>query len=259
MKAKSRRRLLISSVAMLLVAMLALGTATFAWFTSNTTSTADGIYAKTIKASTLKISKSNMAWTTHVAYNFGASTTGDQHVMYPASYAADGNWYNCKAAAETAYDKATGNGDTVTPGANSDYVFKEMLNVKNDGDSGSVTNVKIAINWPTSPSAYVRLALVPCNSSGTEETNHNPSTDIYAPAADTHKQLTNASTESSNVINAPATTQITVGNGTLAAQTAAYYNLYVWFEGQDSDCKDANAGQTLDGLSFTVTGTPATE
>ena len=221
---------------MLLVAMLALGTATFAWFTSNTTSTADGIYAKTIKASTLKISKSNMAWTTHVAYNFGASTTGDQHVMYPASYAADGNWYNCKAAAETAYDKATGN-----------------------GDSGSVTNVKIAINWPTSPSAYVRLALVPCNSSGTEETNHNPSTDIYAPAADTHKQLTNASTESSNVINAPATTQITVGNGTLAAQTAAYYNLYVWFEGQDSDCKDANAGQTLDGLSFTVTGTPATE
>ena len=33
MKAKSRRRLLISSIAMLLVAMLALGTATFAWFT----------------------------------------------------------------------------------------------------------------------------------------------------------------------------------------------------------------------------------
>ena len=40
---KSRKRLLISSIAMLLVAMLALGTATFAWFTQNTTATASGI------------------------------------------------------------------------------------------------------------------------------------------------------------------------------------------------------------------------
>ena len=47
MKAKSRRRLLISSVAMLLVAMLALGTATFAWFTANPNATASGLKMKT--------------------------------------------------------------------------------------------------------------------------------------------------------------------------------------------------------------------
>ena len=76
---------------MLLVAMLALGTATFAWFTQNTTATADGLYAKTIKASTLKISKTDKAWTTHVAYGFGTAET--QHIMDPASHAADGNWY----------------------------------------------------------------------------------------------------------------------------------------------------------------------
>ena len=57
MKTKSRKRLLISSVAMLLVAMLALGTATFAWFTQNTSATANEFSAKTVKASELKTFK----------------------------------------------------------------------------------------------------------------------------------------------------------------------------------------------------------
>lgn len=46
MKTTSRKRLLISSVAMLLVAMLALGTATFAWFTTSTNPYADNFSAK---------------------------------------------------------------------------------------------------------------------------------------------------------------------------------------------------------------------
>ena len=62
MKTTSRKRLLISSVAMLLVAMLALGTATFAWFTSSTTATASNINVKTIKSSELQISKSTRVW-----------------------------------------------------------------------------------------------------------------------------------------------------------------------------------------------------
>lgn len=49
MKTKSRKRLLISSVAMLLVAMLALGTATFAWFTQNTSATANEFSAKLLR------------------------------------------------------------------------------------------------------------------------------------------------------------------------------------------------------------------
>lgn len=41
MKTKARRRLLVSSLCMLLVAIVAMGTATFAWFTNTTTATAD--------------------------------------------------------------------------------------------------------------------------------------------------------------------------------------------------------------------------
>ncbi|MBK6088582.1 hypothetical protein [Ruminococcus difficilis] len=252
---KSRKRLLISSVAMLLVAMLALGTATFAWFTQNTTATADGLYAKTIKASTLKISKTDKAWTTHVAYGFGTAET--QHIMYPASHAADGNWYNCVAAGETAYDKNAAAGTSVTPGASSDYVFAEQLNVKNDGDTGSVSSVAIAINYPASVSSYIRVALVPCDSAGTAKSGQTIENNTYAPSGDSNKQLTNATTESDTTVTASSSTSITVGTGTLAAGAAEYFNLYIWFEGQDSECYDTNAGQTLNGLTFTVTGTPA--
>lgn len=53
MKTTSRKRLLISSVAMLLVAMLALGTATFIWFSTSTTAKANNFKVKTIQASNL--------------------------------------------------------------------------------------------------------------------------------------------------------------------------------------------------------------
>lgn len=51
----SRKKMLLSSVAMLLVAMMALGTATFAWFTQNTTVTANGLDAKAAASSGIKI------------------------------------------------------------------------------------------------------------------------------------------------------------------------------------------------------------
>ena len=71
MKTTSRKRLLISSVAMLLVAMLALGTATFAWFTTDTTTQATGISVQTSKKSLLLVSSRTSEWTDNLNYNFG--------------------------------------------------------------------------------------------------------------------------------------------------------------------------------------------
>ena len=72
----TKKRALISSVAMLLVAIIALGTATFAWFTSNTTATADGIYVRTQKVSELEIKgKLDNAYGTNVHYNVGNADT----------------------------------------------------------------------------------------------------------------------------------------------------------------------------------------
>ena len=59
MKTSRRKSLLISSVSMLLVAGVSLGTATFAWFTSSTSTTTSNLKFKTTKSSTLQIGKSD--------------------------------------------------------------------------------------------------------------------------------------------------------------------------------------------------------
>ena len=107
MKAKSRRRLLISSIAMLLVAMLALGTATFAWFTSSTQATASGINVSTIKSSELVISKSDLQWETTV--NYGQSSTS----YTPVSTYNGTGWYEANAEVKTNYAKKTTDNFTV--------------------------------------------------------------------------------------------------------------------------------------------------
>ena len=40
----------------------------------------------------------------------------------------------------------------------------------------------------------------------------------------------------------------------LADSTAEYFNLYVWFEGQDADCFDTNAGVPIGNITINVSG-----
>ena len=108
MKAKSRRRLLISSVAMLLVAMLALGTATFAWFTTSANVQARDINVSTTKSSHLELSKSDLAWSAT-----GITYIGDTALpLKPASSADGANWYSGVAALATASPIAQTAGST---------------------------------------------------------------------------------------------------------------------------------------------------
>ena len=273
MKAKSRKRLLISSIAMLLVAMLALGTATFAWFTQNTTATANGIYAKTVKTSSLQISKlaGDTGWSSSIAYGFGNSET--EKTMYPASSTNGVNWATAisdnettgamKAGSATYINTSTGtltvDSTSGTNGASNDakYVFKSMLNVKNTGDAGAINSVVIKSNLASiSASDYIRVALVETASDGS--TNTAFASSIYSKAADDTSAMgdgTAASTTGTVTVAAYPSAGVSVGN--LSAGQAKYYNLYIWFEGTDSDCVDAKAGQTLSNLTFTVEGTPA--
>ncbi len=80
---KSRKRMLLSSIAMLLVALVALGSATFAWYFTNTTVTAS---TTTFKASTsdgLEISHTKATWGTSVTDLVGYDGA---KVLTPASF-----------------------------------------------------------------------------------------------------------------------------------------------------------------------------
>lgn len=254
MKTTSRKRLLISSVAMLLVAMLALGTATFAWFTQNTQATADQLSVKTIKASELQLSKTTGEWGDQIHYDYVGK------VLKPASSVDGTNWFTAIAANKGSYEAADTDATDISSNLDG-YVFKEQLNVRNNGKA-AVEKVKIKFNLKETEAAngkYVRLALVPADKRGADAavTPADFKAGVFASAADTADALKDAA-KTTETVTAKSGAAGEVEVGTLTAKgeagSAKYYNLYVWFEGQDEDCKDINGGNEIPEVTFTVTG-----
>ena len=275
MKTTSKRRVLISSVAMLLVAMLALGTATYAWFTTDSTTTAKGINVKTTKKSTLVVSSVSSDWTDNL--NYELDTT-----FQPASSNDGVNWY--KAVADSIKSYAATNGEKIaTPKEENGNVFVNMLNVKNEGaEAATKVHIKATLKeTQTNGVNYVRVALVPAKvKDGEEYVDVTDSTRSAATVAsaeafkanmygtgsaklvdhvgDDKKAESGAIVADSTATAAKGMT-IDVNVGKLDPGAAQYYMLMVWFEGQSENCKDANAGNTLNNLTFSITDEGKTE
>jgi hypothetical protein len=287
MKTSMKKKALVSSVAMLSVATLALGTATYAWFTNNTHATASGISLATSQNSSLQLSKLDHEWKTEVLYD----TEG---TVKPASSINGVNWYTATAADGLAYTDDQKSAASIETGISSTtktgYVFADQINVKNSG-SASLENVKLtmtvefdqtsSLTWEkadgstgTSNNAdYIRVAVVPVTyadgstEAGTKNTMGTIADGdfvkyIYASSTQTWKPVSSVSggkiTEGSDVTPIALTksddgktwsADIFSGK-TLAANEVKWYNLYVWFEGQDTDCFDITAGLTLPSVSF---------
>lgn len=258
MKTTSRKRLLISSVAMLLVAMLALGTATFAWFTTSTNPYADNFSAKTTKQSTLLLSdNTRTGWTSHLDYNVVNKT------MYPAS----GNGTSWVKG--TASNSLTGAIDqntlqAVAPSAAegvipTDYLFAQELNLKNNG-TADIKDVAIdfCLNTDTNNASaeYARVALVPI--SGTAAAGADDfvalGNNVYSTTAKTYKPIIDTDGTEGAQISTKTTfhVAVTTGDEVMEPNEVRYYKLYVWFEGQDENCVDALSGQKIPGLKFVV-------
>lgn len=254
MKTTSRKRLLISSVAMLLVAMLALGTATFAWFTQDTRSYADKINVRTSKVSSLVLSKSDRTnWQSHIEYDV-------DRIMFPASSSNGSEWFyaNASDALSGAVDNASIK-DAQAPGTTTaDYVFINELNIKNAG-AVKVTDVKIKFNLQGENSDYARVALVPIGVDGSATTTDGTfgTGTVYGKKATPYQPISSLAGDLGASITPSTTYEVSVPD--LDVDKAAYYALYVWFEGQDVDCKDANSGQKIPNLVFDVEGTPVEE
>lgn len=238
MKKNSKKRVLLSSVAMLMVATVSLGSATYAWFTSSTTATASGINVKTVQSSELVISKSDKDWKNLVDYGVA------NKVLLPTSTANGTSWFTAEAETKTAFDKKTGTDFTgVTDGSN--FYFADQLNVMNKG-TATVENVTISFSGLSNE--YARVAVVPADASGNitgtfTDCVYDLSGEKYA-AASSATDTTEVTAKNTYIIN--------VGN--LEHNVAKYFNIYVWFEGQDEQCFDGNAGQQIDDITFTVTG-----
>lgn len=258
----TKKRALISSVAMLLVAIIALGTATFAWFTQNTSAYADKLSVKTIKASELEVSSVKKEWSDHIEYGC------NDKLLKPASSVNGTNWFTAVAKKQSSYEPADGNATEVTNNLG-DYVFKDQLNVRNKGKVpvyGVKIHFKLNENQGGGDGKYLRLALVPTNKRGAdaEVTAKNFQDNVFAAQADSATALGDVEKTPAKMVEISAQSGadgvVEVGNLAAADDTAEgavsakYYNLYVWFEGQDTDCKNANSGNWMPEITFTVDG-----
>ena len=92
---KFRKRALLSSVAMLLVALVALGSATFAWYAANTTVTASGLTMKSAASVGLLIN-SESGYAKGLA--FDKTTTLDVNTVTDGAVTATGESFNLQPA-----------------------------------------------------------------------------------------------------------------------------------------------------------------
>ncbi|MBQ4105181.1 MAG: hypothetical protein IJC86_02185 [Clostridia bacterium] len=255
MKANSRRRVLISSLAMLLVALVALSTATFAWFTASTSATASGVNVKTVQASELKVASSAYSFTDTLNYGY------TNQAFKPASSSNGTAWYTAEAATKGAFTAKDSKFDSITLSPTDNYVFDEELNIRNYG-AAKVEDVtitfSIAETATTENQNYVRVALVPMTAhNGTfTATNFQSSDYIFDKDGVAYNAVDSATTAAVSITPG---TDCTVEVGDLAGYDGetyaeANYKLFIWFEGQDAQCFDSNAGNALPSISFAISG-----
>lgn len=272
MKTTSRKRLLISSVAMLLVAMLALGTATFAWFTQNTSATANEFSAKTVKASELKLSSESIDWTDTLNYGY------KDKVLKPVSTVDGINWFTAVAASKDSYATTKALAEKVGSANVKNFAIVDELNIQNQGGA-AVENVSINFtlketdaNDSNTANKYLRIALVKVNSKGDKSDPSyaaNFAKSVYAAGEDSADAISSIDEDliaTATIKASDASKGVTIPVGDLGAYNkadesscTAYYNIYAWFEGQDTNCQDAFAGNKMPEVQFSVTGDTAAQ
>ena len=228
MKHTSRKKMLVSSVAMLLVAMLALGSATYAWFSTKTTAHAEALTANTTQGTNLMISEQKTTgWTQDLTFTNATTTKLDP--VTP------------KDAALTTWQAGTADGwDTQVIGTDglgdvnkNGYVLEQVVYVKYAADSGSFNlNVDLGITVNAGTDDYYRVAIVPVAKAtdGDLTDASGATTKIYADAANYNASHTPVYTSDT------ATEDIALG--TITAGNVYGYKVVIWFEGHDLDCKD---------------------
>lgn len=234
MKQTSRKKMLVSSVAMMMVATVSLGSATFAWFSQNTTATANGVNVKTVKGSNLVLCETNS--TTASDWKSTLDLNIDDKTLEPASTKDCTNWFKTKATIYNAAATEEGGRGTVTAittGESGGYYIAKEFYVKSVAESITANfqvNVSATSTEANNQLDYVRVAM---------RKESGDLTKIYGNKAADNSCITAATP---TLGTQDITTSAISDTLSLTADTAQRVTLYIWFEGEDPECKDVNAG-----------------
>lgn len=251
---------LIPAIALLLVSVILLGSSTYAWFSMNNQVTATGmkVKAKADSGIVIKYAGDNTA-TFKTTADVGETTANE---LYPTSTVDLTNWYKASSSQKDDAEagQAAGNYTAVGAGEVANYYKQYDFIVRSSAEAVPVTGVKLAVNSfsvssTTTTSASldkaVRLGVL-CN--GTFY--------IYAPMADADVTIaplyTYDTTKSDKVGETTCTTnngdQFVIPSNTIPANdTGITVSVFVWFEGEDENCKSTNVTATLDNIDVEVT------
>lgn len=230
-----RKKALLSSVAMLLVATVAVGSATFAWFSQNTTAKANGVNVKTVKASNIVLCATNSPNDSDWVSTLDLNIANKQ--LFPVSTADLSNWYQTKATKFNTKATDEGGRGTISPvetaNAGGYYVAKQFF-VKSIGEditaSYTVNVTPTAEDGAATNLDYVRAALA--------DKDGNASSFYGNKAADTACITSDGKTGGTQTI----TTSAITGDLSLKKDEGQSVTVYIWFEGEDPECVDSAAG-----------------
>lgn len=223
MKTTKRSKMLLSSIAMLLVALVALGSATFAWYSINRTVTASEM---TVKASTVGGLLITSTETTKVknvvADNYGTAVEYDlTETLYPAWLSS----FSAGTATMKTYEHNDGSTVAKTDVATSalsdtdsnyTYVVVKDLTLKNTNNLTGTVTPTLTVDQVSG--SYIRAVLYKADG-----------TVLATTTSDTAATSTNAPTAAaSNTI-------------TLAKNATQQCYIVIYAEGYNSNCTAANA------------------
>ena len=247
---KFRKRALLSSVAMLLVALVALGSATFAWFTANPDANASGISLKTTAAAGLVVrTETDTTWSHSATLNKNGATFNLDPVSMTQT--ADFTFWNVIAQNSSQYGAKSGESMTqvtnVGRGA-SDKVFNEKIYCRlSDGSDTTanaskivkITGVSITKNDNATMHGCIRVSIVQGtnllgNFAITNAADPNGTKTTAAGTVQSNLTLTNVGT-----VDIP--TGLT-GLGNTSDSMSKYLDVYVWLDGQDGNCFSDKVG-----------------
>lgn len=244
---KFRKRALLSSVAMLLVALVALGSATFAWFTENPVVSADGITAYGQTSIGLKIqTTTDPGWKDSAKLmKSGSFNTGEKVVLAPAyAHQATGSitWLDAKADAATAWSStgnwtaAGGSVNTVAATGNDTLtgIYHEVVQIKATGGESGTVNVNLtgltltaATGAPEIKAGVTVLVAVGGTIKAVKKIGADAIKAYASPAAGS------AVGTSSGDTTMYSTGNVALGSAGYTDQTALSVDVYVYLDGTD--------------------------
>jgi hypothetical protein len=281
---KFRKRALLSSVAMLLVALVALGSATFAWFAANPNASASGLSLKTTAATGLVIrTETDLNWSHSAAFNAEAQGTS------PETYATKTSAFNLTPVSQgqntVANEAVTGHAGTfykVDAGTSADYRAGKDATIASTGTSGmanndayaekvyfrlsdgsadgsskkvKLTGVTINVNANATMGDAIRVAVADpdgkligtfANATGGANGVINDTSLSLATAIEGNDKIASYTAGTFNPALEAESTAISKETGitglTTAEQTSKYVTVYVWLDGQDSNCYSDKVG-----------------